>query len=100
MKCKVLVIVGALALLTGTAADAADGAALFKTKCSGCHGTNGEGKTSIKAPAIRDTKMNVDQLTDHLTKGEPTSRAPHKKGISGLNEEQAKATAEYVKTLK
>jgi hypothetical protein len=37
---------------------------------------------------------------EHLTKGEATSKAPHNKGISGLNEAQAKAIADFVKTLK
>jgi mono/diheme cytochrome c family protein len=100
MKWKLVVIAGALLIATGTAARAADGAALYKTKCSGCHGANGEGKPSMKAPAIKGTELSVDKLVDHLMKGEPTSKPPHKKGISGLSDEQAKAIAEYVKTLK
>jgi hypothetical protein len=36
----------------------------------------------------------------HITKGEPDSKAPHNKGISGVNDAQAKAIAEFVKTLK
>jgi hypothetical protein len=35
-----------------------------------------------------------------LMKGEPTSKAPHNKAISGLTADQAKAIADYVKTLK
>ncbi|MFZ1010895.1 MAG: cytochrome c, partial [Candidatus Sulfotelmatobacter sp.] len=79
---------------------AADGAPLYKTKCAGCHGANGEGKPAIKAPALKGTSLGASQITEHITKGEPASKAPHNKGINGLNEEQAKAIAEWVKTLK
>ena len=79
---------------------AQDGAALFKTKCAGCHGASGEGKPAMKAPALKGTKLDAGQITEHLTKGEANSKAPHNKGISGLSEKQAQSIAEYVKTLK
>jgi mono/diheme cytochrome c family protein len=100
MKCKSLVTVTALLLFASAASRAADdGAALYKKKCAGCHGASGEGKPAMKAPALKGTSMDVDHLVAHLTKGESTSKAPHNKGMSGLKEEQAKAIAEYVKTL-
>ena len=77
-----------------------DGATLYKGKCAGCHGANGEGKPAIKAPAVKGSKLDVDQIVEHVTKGEPSSKTPHNKGISGLTGEQAKAIAEYIKTLK
>jgi mono/diheme cytochrome c family protein len=90
----------AFLLLAGAASRAADqGAALFKGKCAVCHGAKGEGKAVMKAPALKGTKMDVNQLVEHLTKGEPTSKAPHNRGITGLSETQAKAVAEYVKTI-
>jgi len=79
---------------------AADGAALYKSKCAGCHGANGEGKPAVKAPALKGTTRDATQITEHLTKGESGSKPPHNKGINGLNEEQAKAIADYVKSLK
>jgi mono/diheme cytochrome c family protein len=79
---------------------AEDGAALYKSKCAGCHGATGEGKAAIKAPALKGTKLDASQIVQHLTKGEPQSKAPHNKGMSGLNEEQAKAIADFVATLK
>jgi mono/diheme cytochrome c family protein len=54
----------------------------------------------MKSPALKGTTLTVDQLVQHITKGEAASKAPHNKGISGLNDEQAKAIAEFVKTLK
>ena len=77
-----------------------DGATLYKGKCAGCHGANGEGKSAIKAPAVKGTNLEVDQIVEHVTKGEPNSKAPHNKGISGLTGEQARAIAEFIKTLK
>lgn len=77
-----------------------DGAALYKKKCAGCHGANGEGKPAIKAPALKGTSVEANQIAEHITKGEPGSKAPHNKGIAGLNDEQAKTIAEWVKTLK
>jgi mono/diheme cytochrome c family protein len=96
-----LVLGLAVVLLVGSSATwaADDGAALYKTKCAGCHGAKGEGKPAIKAPAIKGTAMEVNQIVEHLTKGESGSKAPHNKGIAGLNDSQAKAIADYVKTL-
>lgn len=100
MKYKYLVILGTL-LLFGSAVSwaADDGAALYKKKCAGCHGASGEGKPAVKAPALKGTALDADKIVDHLTKGESTSKPPHNKGMSGLNDQQAKAIADYVKTL-
>ncbi len=54
----------------------------------------------MKAPALKGTSLEANQIAEHITKGEPGSKAPHNKGIAGLNDEQAKAIAEWVKTLK
>jgi len=100
MNCKFVVNLLAMLLVASLASWAADdGAALYKSKCAGCHGANGEGKPAMKAPALKGTKLEANQLVEHVTKGEPGSKAPHNKGVAGLNEEQAKAIAEYIKTL-
>jgi mono/diheme cytochrome c family protein len=91
----VVILVG---LATSWAADG--GASLYKTKCAGCHGASGEGKPAMKAPALKGTSLESAQIVDHLTKGESTSKPPHNKGISGLSADQAKAIADFVKTLK
>jgi cytochrome c len=89
-------------LVVGSSASwaADDGAVLYKTKCAGCHGAKGEGKPAMKAPALKGTKLEVNQVVEHITKGESGSKAPHNKGIAGLNDGQAKAIGEYIKTLK
>ena len=89
-----------LASLSNLSWAADDGAALYKKKCAGCHGQQGEGKPAMKAPPLKGTALSAEKVVDHLTKGEPNSKAPHNKGISGLTEEDAKAVAEFVKGLK
>jgi mono/diheme cytochrome c family protein len=101
MNSKLIVRLAAVLLIGSTASWAAnDGAALYKSKCAGCHGANGEGKPAMKAPGVKGTTLSSDELVAHITKGEATSKAPHNKGIAGLTDDQAKAIAEYIKTLK
>src|SRR6476620_4741780 len=90
-----MLLVGSLA---SWAAD--DGAALYKKKCSGCHGASGEGKPAMKAPALKGTQLDASQIAEHTAKGNPQSKAPHNKPFTGIDEQQAKAIAEFVKTLK
>src|ERR1700745_3995719 len=101
MKHKLAVTLAVLLLTASTASWAAeDGTALYKKKCAGCHGANGEGKPAMKAPALKGTNLEVNQLVEHITKGESGSKAPHNKGMAGLNDGQAKVIAEYIKALK
>ena len=101
MKRTVVVSLTAIFLILSSTSWAADeGAALFKSKCAGCHGASGEGKAALKAPALKGTSFDASQIAEHITKGESTSKPPHNKGISGLNEDQAKAIADFIKTLK
>ncbi len=79
---------------------AEDGAALFKSKCAACHGDNGQGKPAAKMPAVNGTKMTADKMVEYLTKGEDGKKFPHNKPVNGINEEQAKAIADCVKSLK
>lgn len=96
MKASVAILFGLLLLVATSAWGAEDGAALYKKRCSGCHGASGEGKPATKAPALKGTQKDV---AEHLLKGESTSKPPHNKALSGITEEQANAIAEYVKTL-
>jgi cytochrome c len=101
MNWKAVVTVAAMSLILCSASWAADeGAALYKSKCSGCHGATGEGKAAIKAPALKGTNLEASQIVEHITKGESTSRPPHNKGIAGVSDEQAQSIADYIKTLK
>ena len=79
--------------------DAPNGAELFKSNCTACHGDNGEGKPDIKMPAVKGTSMDVEKLVNYLTKGE-SGKTIHATPVGDLSVEQAKAVAEYIKTLK
>jgi cytochrome c553 len=100
VKRKTVLFIVTLFLMTAVLASAQDSAALYKSKCAGCHGANGQGKPAMKAPALKGTSWEETKIADHITKGEPESKPPHKKGISGLSDDQAKAIAQYVKGLK
>jgi len=104
MKCKLFLVVTVVAaflvFLPKPSVAADDGAALYKSKCAACHGAKGEGKPVVKAPTLKGTALTTDQIAEHITKGEASSKAPHNKGIAGVSETQAKAIAEFIKTLK
>ncbi len=97
LKLFVLFLIATLTVCLASPAFAADGAATYKAKCAGCHGPDGAGKVG---PAVKGVSLTDAQITDLLTKGNDAKKAPHKKAISGLSDEDAKAVAEYVKGLK
>lgn len=90
-----LTLIGFLLLTLGTAW-AKDGAAIYKSKCAGCHGTQGEGKSG---PKLAGTSLSEADIVNVLTKG-GQPKAPHTKAFKGANAENAKQVAAYVKTLK
>ncbi len=98
VQCLRLVVVSAILSSALWAADP-DGAALFKSKCAGCHGAGGEGKPAMKAPALKGSALDGGQIADQITKGKAGAKAPHAKGMSGVTDDQAKAIAAYVKSL-
>ncbi len=76
---------------------AADGANTYKAKCAACHGPDGQGRVG---PALKGTSLGADDIVALLSKGNEAKKAPHKKGISGVSADDAKAVAEFVKGLK
>jgi mono/diheme cytochrome c family protein len=96
-KFVILFTVCALAVSLATPAFAADGAATYKAKCAACHGPEGQGKVG---PAVKGSTLTADQITDLVVKGNDAKKVPHKKAVAGVAAEDAKAVADYVKTLK
>ncbi len=74
-----------------------EGETVFKGKCAMCHGQNAEGKVG---PKLRGTTVSEDDIVLMLSKGKEGKKAPHSKPFNGLNDEQIKAVAHYVKSLK
>ena len=98
MKRSIIVLtVIALLSMSCVAWAAEDGAAIYKSKCAGCHGPDGAGKVG---PAVKGTALSEAQIADFIAKGAAGKKAPHTKGISGLTPDQATAVAAYVKSLK
>jgi len=93
----VLLLVVVLAASLALPAFAQDGAATFKAKCAVCHGPEGQGKIG---PALKGISVTADQIVDMLTKGNDAKKVPHKKPLSGLSADDAKAVAAFVKSLK
>jgi mono/diheme cytochrome c family protein len=93
----VLPVIAAVCATLTVPVFADDGAAIFKTKCSACHGAEGQGKIG---PALKGTSLSADDIASLLTKGNDAKKPPHKKAMSGLADADAKAVADYVKTLK
>ena len=96
----VVMILAVASMMLAAPAMAADGATTFKAKCAGCHGSQGEGKPAVKAPALKGTALGEDAITNVLVKGDAAKKAPHVAPFKGISEENAKAIAAFVKTLK
>jgi mono/diheme cytochrome c family protein len=77
---------------------AADGAAVFKAKCAGCHGA--DGSKSIPAMGVKPLNTaevkgkSEAQLVDIITKGQGKMKP------QAVSADEAKAAAAYVKSLK
>jgi mono/diheme cytochrome c family protein len=77
---------------------AADGAAIFKAKCAGCHGADGSkaipamGVKPLTAPEAK--AKSLDQVVAVITKGQGKMKP------IAVSPEEAKAVAGFVKTLK
>jgi len=79
-----------------------DGAAIFKAKCSPCHGADAMGKPAIKAPSLVGDdakKMTDDELTDMISNGGKDKKPMHAFSKKGLSDEQIKALVSYIRSL-
>ena len=79
---------------SATAEEPQDAAAVYKTKCTICHGAKAEKKFD---PAIPE-----DQLVEIVLKGKKVEKPPHMPAYEtkGITAEQAKALVTYMKELK
>jgi cytochrome c553 len=95
----ILIVVALLVTAPILLWSAEDGAALYDSKCSMCHGPKGEGNPQAKLPAVKGTSMTVEKIITYLTKGDK-DKTIHADPISDLTEAQATAIAEHIKSLK
>ena len=96
------ILLAALAVLAINAMAADDGAALFK-KCAGCHGANAQKKALGRSEVINT--WTSDKIVSALkgykagTYGGPM-KGIMKAQVGSLNDDQIKALASYITTLK
>jgi len=97
-----LLSIGALSLLALPARSQTGGEALYKTKCTVCHGADGKGETTVgKANKIRDLasadvqKQSDADLTGIITTGKNKMPAYGK----SLKPDQVKDLVAYVRSL-
>lgn len=96
---RTMTIVALLALIPAGAA--ADGAAMFRTRCTPCHGADGSAQTpagkAMKARDLRSAdiqKLTDEQMTKSLTDGKGKMPA------SKLSATDMKLVIAFVRTLK
>jgi len=71
-----------------------DPAAVYKAKCAMCH--------SPKAEKFYDPAVSIEDQTNIILKGKKAEKPPNMPGFEakGMTADQAKALAEYMKSLK
>lgn len=96
----------ALGLAVSGSAMAADGAAIFKAKCSPCHGADGQG--TAMAPAFKGNEFvkssGEDQITEVIKNGREGAAKKYKNFAIGmpkqnLNPEETKAVVDFIKAM-
>ena len=100
-QCLLLALVGAFVLAVPLRAQEADGAALFKQKCSMCHGADGKGFAAIKTPDFTDPKWQAaitdDQIVETIKNGKKGTPMPPFK--DKLKEEEIQALVKHIRSL-
>jgi len=74
-----------------------DGAALYKTKCSACHGADAAGKPAAKIPSLSSDEQK--KKSDADVAAAITGTAKHPAPVKGLSADDAKAIVTYLRTL-
>lgn len=97
----------ATVVLTVTASLAADSAsALYKNKCSSCHGVDGAGKTAagkkMQTPDLRSkqiVEMSDQEMFETIGRGTKHRNYPHSFLYTGLNEQQVRSLVTHIRQL-
>ncbi|HJZ99087.1 MAG TPA: c-type cytochrome [Candidatus Solibacter sp.] len=96
MKQKILA-----SMLFVSALAAAEGDAVFKARCTACHGSDGKGKSAIGTPDFTSAKtqsgISDADIIDTITNGRKGTIMPAWKGK--LSDEEIAAVAAYLRSL-
>ena len=89
-----------IAAATTVSLMAADGAAIYKTKCANCHGAQGEKHANGKSVPIKD--MTKDEVYQALKEYKAGTRDAHGLGalmkaqVANMSDEELKAVSDYI----
>lgn len=106
MKKTLAVALLALGIGVSGTALAADGAAIYKSKCVACHGADGKG--TAMAPSFQNSEFiknsTEEQVSEVILKGREGAAKKYKNFAIGmpaqkLSDEDTKAVVTYLKTL-
>jgi mono/diheme cytochrome c family protein len=92
-----VLLAGSYLLILTAKADVASAEATFKTKCAGCHGTDGKGKEALKTQDLGSPdvqKMSDADLSGIITNGK--GKMPPYKSMSA---DQVKDMVSYIRSL-
>jgi len=97
-----LLSAGALVLAAGLyAADQPDAAAIFRQKCSMCHGPDGKGFAAIKTPDFTDPKVQASltdkQIQETIENGKKDTPMPPFK--DKLKDDEIQAMVKFIRSL-
>jgi cytochrome c oxidase cbb3-type subunit III len=83
------------------AADKPDGSAIYKDRCSMCHGPDGKGMSALKTPDFTDAKwqqsMTDDQIIDTIKNGKKDTPMPP--FGDKLSADEITALKDYIRSL-
>jgi mono/diheme cytochrome c family protein len=94
-----------LSFLFSLTSAADTGASLYRAKCAPCHGNNGEGKTSIKAPSLVSNEAKVlsdDKMRDLIrsrANGEMERNRSHADLKKRMNDDQIGRVITYIRKM-
>jgi mono/diheme cytochrome c family protein len=100
---RVVILLAVLSLVLAASAMAADGAAIYKSKCATCHGADGAGQTAVgKSMKLRDLRSaEVQKQTDvELTKVISGGKGKMPAFGKQLTTADVEALVAYIRTLK
>ena len=103
INAKMLIIATAITVVLSVTltAQAQDAAALYKSKCAGCHGADGTGSAMGKKMGAHDftsadvQKMSDAELSDIITNGK--NKMPK---FASLKPDEVKGLVAYIRTMK
>lgn len=98
---KLLVLVVLAGLSSIASAQGLSSNDVYKTKCAGCHGPNGEGKPAMKIKAMKDyASLSDAQLKDVIENGKKDSKPPMPAYKGKLTEAQIQSLVAAIKAQK